>query len=174
MKNESFSMSRHKKFNSVGKDLTDEINKGKTYKTNRKITSIAIHCSFSPQNRGDTVHTIDNWHSDRWGSGIGYHYVVDEQGRIFKGRWLDYPGAHVKGWNDNSIGICRIGGMDDARNSTLDTTPSQYKSIQKLVKLLISDDMYGLLPSDIKGHNEYPNVNKACPLMDMNKIRELV
>jgi len=163
-------MSRHIKFSSVGRDLTAEINAGSTYKTNRKITSIAVHCSFSPQGRGDDAHTIDNWHFERWGSGIGYHYVVLEDGTIQKGRWVDYPGAHVKGHNSHSIGIVRIGGMDKDGKEVHDATEAQYEAIGKLTKLLA--DMYELESSDILGHNEYKNVNKSCPLMDMDRVRD--
>jgi len=167
-------MSRHIKFSSIGRKLNAEINMGFTYKTERKITSIAIHCSYSPQGRGDDAYTIDKWHLKRWGknSGIGYHYIVLEDGTIQKGRWVDYAGAHVKRRNSNSIGICRIGGMDNDGNSILDATPMQILSIQKLTRLLISDEMYSLLPEDIKGHNEYPGINKSCPLMDMEEIRK--
>lgn len=162
---------RAKKFSSVGKDLTAEFASGITYKTNRNITSIAVHCSFSPQGRGDDAHTIDDWHKERWGSGIGYHYVVLEDGTIQKGRWVDSPGAHVKGHNRNSIGICRIGGKDHEGNAIHDITNKQIVALRTITSLLISDKMYGLLPDDIKGHNEYPNINKGCPLMNMDILR---
>ena len=162
---------RHEKFSSVGRDLTDEIRDKRTYKTNRKITSIAIHCSFSPQGRGDDAHTIDDWHKDRWGSGIGYHYVVLEDGTIQKGRWVDYPGAGVKGYNRNTVQICRIGGMGSEGQALEDVTNKQIVALRNLTSLLISDKMYGLLPEDILGHSEYPNVNKSCPLMNMNLLR---
>lgn len=162
---------RHEKFSSVGRDLTDEIRNKRTYKTKRKITSIAVHCSFSPQGRGDDAKTIDDWHKERWGSGIGYHYVVLEDGTIQKGRWADYTGAHVKGFNRNTIGICRIGGMGAEGQALEDITNKQIVALRNLTTLLISDKMYGLLPEDILGHGEYPNVNKSCPLMNMNLLR---
>ncbi len=166
-------MSRHIKFSSVGNDLTSEVYKGHTYKTNkRKITSIAIHCSFSPQGRGDDAKTIDMWHKNRWGSGIGYHYVVLEDGTIQKGRWVDYAGAHVKGYNSHSIGIVRIGGMGADGKAIYDATPEQYAAIERLVEVLLNE--YQLEPKDVLGHNEYPNVNKSCPLMDMDTIRNSI
>jgi len=162
-------MSRHIKFSSVGRDLTAEINNGSTYKTNRKITSIAVHCTFSPQGRGDDAKTIDRWHKERWNSGIGYHYVVLEDGTIQKGRWVDYAGAHVKGYNSHSIGIVRIGGMGADGKAVHDATPEQYKAIERLVEVLLKE--YQLGPKDVLGHTEYPNVNKSCPLMGMDKVR---
>jgi len=164
---------RPKKFSSIGQDLTKEIFAGRTYKTNkRKINKIAVHCSFSPQNRDDDAYIIDNWHRQRWGdsSGIGYHYIVLENGTIQKGRWVDAIGAHVKNYNKNTIGICRIGGMNKDSKAVFDATKEQIKSIKKLTKLLI--DLYDLQVNDILGHNEFPYINKLCPLMDMNKIRK--
>lgn len=166
-------MSRHKKFSSIGRDLTDQVDQGFTYKTNRKITKIAVHCSFSPQNRGDDAHTIDQWHLERWGSnsGCGYHYIVLEDGTIQKGRWVDYSGAGVKGHNTNTVQICRIGGMRSDGTAVHDATIKQEKAIRKLAVLLA--DLYDLSMNDVIGHNEFPNVNKSCPLLNMNRIRNI-
>ncbi len=59
-------MSRHIKFSSIGRDLTEDIFARNTYKTKRKINKIVVHCSFSPHGRSDDAHTIDKWHLDRW------------------------------------------------------------------------------------------------------------
>lgn len=162
---------RHEKFSSVGRDLTEEIFTGKTYKTDRKIDKVVVHCSFSPQGRDDDAHTIDKWHQDRWGSGIGYHYVVLEDGTIQKGRWVDHIGSHAKGHNKGSIAICRIGGMGKDGDAIRDITNEQINSIRTLAKLLVSDKMYGLPPDEIIGHGELEGVHKSCPLVNMNLIR---
>jgi peptidoglycan hydrolase-like protein with peptidoglycan-binding domain len=46
------------------------------------------------------------WHIRNGWSGIGYHYFVNKQGVVFKGRPDDVIGSHTKGYNSNSIGIC--------------------------------------------------------------------
>lgn len=162
-------MSRHEKFSSIGRDLTEEVFAGHTYKTHREIDKIVIHCSFSPQGRGDDAHTIDKWHKERWGSGIGYHYVVLEDGTIQKGRWVDYKGSHAKGFNRGSIAICRIGGMGKDGTATRDATNEQLNSLRKLSKLLAN--MYEIPYTRIVGHGELPNTHKSCPLLNMNLIR---
>lgn len=167
---------RHEKFSSIGQDLTEEILSGETYKTNRDITSIAIHCSYSPQGREDDAYTIDQWHNERWTrpgrpSGIGYHYVVLEDGTIQKGRWLDYPGAHVSGFNKHSIGICRIGGMGVDGKPLRDATYEQIGALRMLTQLLVK--MYKLDMDRVLGHGEYPGVNKSCPMMNMDFIRKV-
>jgi len=164
-------MSRHIKFSSIGRDLTDEIKQGKLYKTNRKITSIGVHCTFSPQYRGDNVYTIDQWHRERWGSGIGYHFFIDEQGRTFKGRWLDYSGSHVKGYNRNSVGIVYLGGATKKMKQEYNANSIQVTAMKNLVKLL--KQQYDLPSSKVLGHNEYPNVKKACPMLTDYQLNEI-
>lgn len=146
---------RHKKFSSIGK-IIDPTN---LYRTNRRIDTIILHCSASPQ-RGDDAHTIDRWHKERWGekSGIGYHYLVTDDGSIQKGRWADNMGSHAKGYNSYSIGLCYTG------HSILDC---QEDSLRKLVDNLVS--IYGLKNSDVIGHCEISN--KTCPNLDLSKFR---
>ena len=172
LKNGSQMADRHEKFSSIGKDLTDDIFAKKTYKTSREISSIIVHCSFSPQFRGDDAYSIDKWHQNRFKTGIGYHYVVLEDGTIQKGRWADYSGAHAKGFNAHSLGICRIGGMSKDGEALRDATNEQINSIRKLTHLLV--ELYDLSITDVKAHNELPHVNKSCPLMNMNLIRNIV
>lgn len=161
-------MLRHEKFSSIGNQLTHRVNAGKLYKTNRRIDEIVVHCSASPQDRNDDAFTIDKWHIDRFDSGIGYHYIILPNGAIQKGRWVDYPGAHTKGNNRYTIGICFIGGM-----VLNDITTQQLRSLRNITRLLISDTMYGLLPENIKGHNECRgHKNRGCPMMNVDMIRE--
>lgn len=160
---------RHKKFSSIGIDKTQDIWDGHAHKSKRRINMITVHCSFSPQDRGDDAHTIDRWHREKGWSGIGYHYVVLEDGTIQKGRWSDYAGAHAKGHNMHSIGICRIGGMDGWGYATNDATPEQIEAITQLTYVLAN--IHNVETANIVGHTEIPNVNKSCPLMSMDQIR---
>lgn len=164
---------RHKKFSSVGNNLTKGVYKGRTYITKeRPIEKIAIHCTATPLGRDLGAHDIDNMHINRWGanSGCGYHYIIKIDGTIEKGRWADNPGAHVKGYNQKSIGIAYIGGVDNKLNSVEDAaTPQQMESLSTLVNLLA--EKYSLAPDDILGHREFPDVYKACPCLTMDRIR---
>jgi N-acetyl-anhydromuramyl-L-alanine amidase AmpD len=82
----------------------------------REINKIVIHCSDSKI--GNAV-MIDKWHRDRGWAGIGYHFVIGNDskieglsfydGRIEMGRPINKSGAHVRGHNSTSIGICLIG-----------------------------------------------------------------
>ena len=77
------------------------------------VKEIIIHCSATRE--GDdsiNAEVIDRWHKERGWKGIGYHYVVLMDGTIETGRMVDQCGAHTKGHNCESIGVCYIGGVE--------------------------------------------------------------
>lgn len=101
----------------------------------RKINQIIIHHSASDYGNAAI---IDQWHRKRGWECIGYHFVITNgvtysdvynelhDGLIESGRNLEMPGAHCKGQNDDSIGICLI-------NKGNDYSINQYKSLVRLI-----------------------------------------
>ena len=76
----------------------------------RDINSIIVHCSDSNIKSHDNIETIRKWHVDERGwSDIGYHYVITQDGVVHEGRPLSRRGAHARGHNVGSIGICLTG-----------------------------------------------------------------
>lgn len=92
-----------------------------------KIKNIIIHCSASSFGNKEI---INEWHIERGFREIGYNFVIlngkehsnkpydnNKDGLIEIGRNIDHNdelgyeeiGAHAKGFNANSIGICLIG-----------------------------------------------------------------
>ena len=116
---------------------------------------ITIHCSASPQGRGDDAETIHSWHMKRGWDGIGYHYVVLEDGEIQRGRPHYWKGAHVGGHNYRNLGICLIG--DDV------FTDEQYGALAFLLRELL--DRYPDV--QILGHRDWPDTGKTCPNFDV-------
>lgn len=53
-----------------------------------------------------TASDIHQWHKNKGWAGIGYHYFIDKEGKIYECRPRDTVGAHAKGYNKNSIGVC--------------------------------------------------------------------
>ena len=101
----------------------------------RTIKEIIIHCADTPEGRDDKAADIDRWHKQRGFDRIGYHYVIDLDGTIEAGRDPDCIGAHCKGHNTNSIGICYIGGADRDTLKPKDTrTYAQKASLLLLLK----------------------------------------
>jgi len=53
-------------------------------------------------------------HDPPWAD-IGYHYIIDPQGRIWEGRPVQYQGAHVKNNNEHNLGVMVLGNFDEQR-----------------------------------------------------------
>ncbi len=122
----------------------------------RHINKLVIHCADTPKGVYFDVDDIRKWHTvERGWSDVGYHYIILLDGIIQKGREDATPGAHVKGHNKSSIGICYIGGADgeDTR------TTAQKASLVHLISVLRR-----LYPdSMVMGHRDFKDVTKDCP-----------
>lgn len=135
----------------------------------RKIKEIILHCAATPEGKDFTTKDIKAWHLQRGFSDIGYHYVIYRDGSIHSGRSIEAAGAHCKGHNSYSIGICYIGGCDASGKLPKDTrTPEQRFALFKLVDELMHK--YNLTINDVYGHREF--ANKACPSFDMPTFRK--
>jgi len=133
----------------------------------RKINKIILHCSATKEGQYFDVKDIDRWHKQNGWVGVGYHYVILLDGTIQVGRFESKVGAHVKGLNANSIGICYIGGIDANGNPKDTRTPEQKKALINIVKEL--ETRYP--EASLHGHNEF--VAKACPSFNVQSEIEL-
>lgn len=134
----------------------------------RNINKIIIHCSATKEGKAFNVADITRWHKERGFNTIGYHWVVLLDGTIQQGRAEMVMGAHCKGYNANSIGICYIGGLDENGKSKDSRTPEQKKSLLELLKRLKKD----YPNATIHGHREF--ANKDCPCFDAkNEYKDL-
>lgn len=130
----------------------------------RSINEIIIHCSASPAGRADTVDDIRTWHVKKGWKDIGYHYVIHIDGSVHKGRDEKTIGAHCKGHNAHSIGICYVGGLTEDGKKHEDTrTSEQCASLSSMVKKLLKK----YPKSQVFGHNELEA--KDCPCFDVQK-----
>ena len=59
-----------------------------------------------------TARQIHQWHLANGWAGIGYHFFVRKDGRVYRGRLEDTVGAHAGNNNYDSIGICFEGSFD--------------------------------------------------------------
>ena len=120
---------------------------------------IVIHCSATKNIQDITIEDIDRWHKERGFSKVGYHFYVRKSGDIEVGRNIDQVGAHAKGYNSISIGICYEGGLNPEGKATDTRTWKQKRAIKKLIRK--ARRHYG--PIRVYGHRDLPNVNKECP-----------
>lgn len=130
----------------------------------RDIDKIIIHCSATPEGRHTTVEEIRQWHIKRGWKDIGYHYVIYLDGTIHKGRPEASVGAHCSGYNNNSIGVCYIGGVDKDGKTPKDTrTVGQKRALLEIIKRLKRD----YPKATLHGHNEF--AAKACPSFNVKE-----
>lgn len=134
-------------------------------KRSGKVKYIVVHCSAS-QNRDDyDWKSIDQVHRNRGFICIGYHFVIKKDGTIQNGRPLDAIGAHAKGYNDCSIGICLVGGINKEGQPVPNFTDEQYVSLRNLVTWL--QYKYWEDHPKVLGHRDLPDVHKDCPCFDV-------
>lgn len=58
------------------------------------------------------LQSIRGYHLSRGWADIGYHFIIDPMGRVWKGRPLSLQGAHVSGDNEGNIGIMVLGNFE--------------------------------------------------------------
>ena len=124
-------------------------------------TGIVVHHSASPN--WTTVENIDAWHKEKGWSGVGYHFVIESNGAIKKGRPLSDVGAHAKtgkpySRNTSHIGICLVG------EETF--TQAQQVALDMLIKKL--NEFYNI--ESVERHHE------KCPgsAMDVERYNGLI
>ena len=126
----------------------------------RKIDEVIVHCSATPEGRAISTETIKRWHLEKGWSDIGYHYVIELDGKIVNGRPFDKKGSHCRGRNSNTIGVCYVGGCDKNMNPLDTRTKAQKESL-----LFLLNYLKNLHPiTKISGHRDYSS--KACPSFD--------
>ena len=106
---------------------------------------------------------VERWHRQSGYNSIGYHYVIRRNGTLELGRPVETVGAHVKGFNASSVGICLAGGLDVKGKPENNYTPEQFATLTKLVKELTAT----YKGAKVVGHRDFPGVNKACPCFDV-------
>lgn len=95
------------------------------------IDRIIIHHSAIQRSVSTSPLAIHSAHLRRGYNGIGYHFYIKADGTIYRGRPLCYIGAHCKGYNSKSIGICFEGNFEIEK-----PTNAQKIAIQNLIDYL--------------------------------------
>ena len=135
----------------------------------RKINYIVVHCSATREGCTLTSEALEAEHRRRGFRTTGYHYYIRRDGTVLGTRSLELPGAHCRGHNKYSIGICYEGGLI-ASGQPADTRTLHQKA--SLVALL--RELKRVFPRAlIVGHHDL-NPMKNCPCFDAAKeYREL-
>lgn len=125
----------------------------------RLVNKIIVHCSASDVPEHDDIEVIRRWHLARGWKDIGYHHFIDKAGRIFRGRKCSEVGAHCKGENGNSIGIC-LSGLHLF-------TGDQFESLEYLINRTCF--IHEIDRREVYEHG-YFNPQKTCPNFDLRLV----
>lgn len=136
-------------------------------KARAPVTGIVIHCTATPSDwragatSDERLEAIRQMHiKERGWRDIGYHWLIDRDGTLLRGRPETEIGAHVAGHNTGTIGISLFGGIT---SRTKDMFAKNYTSRQEVALLdLIGDIRARTKITSIRGHNEFDS-GKACP-----------
>lgn len=143
----------------------------------RKIDSVIIHCSATKAGQDFCIEDIERWHRARGFKEVGYHYVIRLDGTVEVGREIALAGAHCLGWNERSVGICYIGGLDVNGHPADTRTEEQNRAMIRLLEDL--KRKYRIV--SVVGHRDTsPDLNgngivephefiKSCPCFDVGK-----
>ena len=126
----------------------------------RTITLIIVHCSANRSGSALRMVDLDRYHRSLGWIGCGYHYVIPTDGTIEVGRPEERVGAHCRGHNAHSIGVCYIGGLTAAGKTPQDTrTEAQKVALRQLLT-----DLHIRYPTAlIVGHSDLDPRKPHCP-----------
>lgn len=136
---------------------------------------LVVHCSATRPTQDIGVQEITQWHRQRGFDTVGYHYIIRRSGEVETGRPETAIGAHVKGHNARSVGICLVGGINAAGKPDNNFTAAQFTALRELLGPLQSR----YPEARVLGHRDLsPDLNgdgritsnefiKACPSFDV-------
>lgn len=83
--------------------------------SNRSATTELYYHHVAGNMSASAIHAMHK-NTNGW-AGIGYHFVVDKDGKIYRGRPVGAIGAHATGYNSNSVAIVFNGNFESEKMS---------------------------------------------------------
>lgn len=90
---------------------------------------IVVHHTAST--RDMTVQEIHELHLNQGWAGMGYHFYINKNGDVFRGRPEEMIGSHALNYNSSSVGVCLSGNFEEEQ-----PTKEQLTSLAELLKYL--------------------------------------
>ena len=119
------------------------------------IDLLVVHCSDTPDDQPLRARDIQEMHLGFGWHGIGYHQVICRDGTREAGRPEYWRGAHVKGVNERSLGVCLIGRQN--------FTTAQMDSLA----ILLDEWQHRYPAARVVGHRDAVETHKTCPNFDV-------
>lgn len=141
------------------------------------IRYIVVHCSATRASQSYSPEALERDHRARGFRSAGYHFYIRRSGAIIPLRPLEQIGAHARGYNRSSYGVCYEGGLDDTGHPADTRTAEQRMALRQLL-----EHLHTLTPqATILGHRDLsPDRNgdgritpdewiKLCPCFDAQR-----
>lgn len=128
---------------------------------------LTIHCAATPEGRDNTADEVRAWDIERFNQ-PSYHWVIELDGDAFRHLKDNERGAHVAKANTGNIGICYVGGTE-GRNAGFKPKDTRTKAQKRTLRTLIRTYQERYPGIIVRGHRDWPGVNKACPSFDVAK-----
>lgn len=132
-----------------------------------EVKKIIIH--HTAGSGGESVEDIHAYHQRQGWAGIGYHYFIDSNGSVYRGRPDWAIGAHAYGFNSGSLGVCLAGNFSD-------TVPflGQLRSLIYLTADLCARSWIDV--DAVYGHGYIPGSehDTACPGTNLMAVMPLI
>jgi len=135
--------------------------------TERETTDLLVIHHIGDPDRDVSAKEVHQWHLEKGWAGIGYQYLIRQNGVIERGRPRDMIGAHAEGFNWRSIGINLAGNFEKSA-----PTPAQVESASQLIAEL--SNIYNLTPTaeTVVGHRDLMSTD--CPGQNLYDILQTV
>lgn len=126
-----------------------------------KITDIAVHYSATYPDQDVTRDDIDRMHRERGFREIGYNWFIRRDGTLEEGRAEGTLGAHVRGHNDHTIGICFAGGLEKSTGPNVGVWNPTAAQEATMVQLIHDIQKRWPTVKRVCGHKDF--VPTECP-----------
>lgn len=139
----------------------------------RNIKYLVVHCTAS-QPEAEVKPIIDYWKNVKKWNTVGYHFLIDNTGKVNDLLSVGIASNGVAGHNSESINICYIGGIDRKGKPADTRSKEQKEALITLLTRLKAD----YPKAKIVGHRDLsPDLNgdgiiqvsewlKMCPSFD--------
>jgi len=125
---------------------------------------IIHHTAVSRQLNSQQYEAVREYHKKQGWGYIGYHYFIEPNGLLMKGRQENVTGAHCKEdrMNYRSLGVCLAGNFDKEKPTDL-----QVESLKDIIAHLRIK--YKISRKNVKFHRHF-TAHKSCPGYNFTQI----
>jgi len=144
-----------------------------------KTDFLVVHGAWTRPDMDIGVAEIEDWHKKRGFDMIGYHFVIRRNGALEHGRPIELVGAHVKGMNFRSLGVCLVGGRPSIKDHLGESWAGvskhaewefNYTQAQMETLKALHEYLSVIYPNlTVLGHKDHSGTRKLCPGFDVRQ-----